>query len=121
MPRPRKWKKVFCLPKRTLYGPLNKFNQDSDTIIMSVEEYETIRIIDLENLTQEECADKMDVARTTVQRLYNDARNKLALSLVNGNCIKIEGGDYILHDENEFVNGHGRGKRHRGGKIFRED
>lgn len=118
MTRPRKCKKVFCLPQSTLYGPLNKLNQDCYTIIMSVEEYETIRLIDLENLTQEECAEKMDVARTTIQRLYNDARNKLAASLVNGNYLKIEGGDYILHDENELLNGHGRGRRHRGGKIF---
>jgi len=117
MPRPRKWKKVFCLPESTLYGPLNKLNQDSDTIIMSVEEYETIRLIDLENSTQEECAEMMDVARTTIQRLYNDARNKIAAALVNGNFLKIEGGDYILYDENELVNGHGRCRRHRGGRI----
>lgn len=116
MPRPRKWKKVVCLPANILYGSLNKLNQNGDTIIMSVEEYETIRLIDMENLTQGECAEKMDVARATVQRLYNDARNKIAASLVNGNNLKIEGGDYMLYDEIDLANGNGRCRRHRGGR-----
>ena len=66
---------------------------------MTVEEYETIRLIDLEGLTQEECAESMNVAQTTVQRIYNDARRKLAHSLVNGAVLKIEGGNYKLCDE----------------------
>ncbi|MBA1336984.1 MAG: hypothetical protein HPY66_3420 [Firmicutes bacterium] len=82
---------------------------------MTVEEYETIRLIDLEGLTQEECADRMDVARTTVQRIYNDARKKLAEALVNGNVLKIEGGNYKLCDEREQVYGCGRRRRHRFG------
>jgi len=68
---------------------------------MTVDEYETIRLIDLEGMTQEECADKMDVARTTIQRIYNDARKKLAKSLVDGNRIQIGGGDYKLCDDSE--------------------
>lgn len=65
---------------------------------MTVDEYEAIRLIDLEGMTQEECSEKMDVARTTVQRIYNDARNKLAMSLVEGKLLQIQGGDYKLCD-----------------------
>ena len=83
---------------------------------MTVEEYETIRLIDLEGLMQEECADRMNVARTTVQRIYNDARKKLAEALVNGNVLKIEGGDYKLCDESKHVYGCGRCRRHRFGE-----
>jgi predicted DNA-binding protein (UPF0251 family) len=68
---------------------------------MTVEEYEAIRLMDLEGLTQEECAQTMNVARTTVQRIYMDARRKLAQSLVQGNILKIEGGDYQLCDAAE--------------------
>lgn len=113
MPRPRKWRKVCCLPENNLFGPLNGQNFDVEIIIMTVEEYEAIRLIDLEGMVQEECADRMKVARTTVQRIYNDARKKLAQSLVNGNILKIEGGDYKLYDENEQRFGCGRCHRQR--------
>lgn len=53
-------------------------------------------------LVEEECAEKMNVARTTVQRIYNDARKKLAECLVNGIVLKKERGDYQLCNE---VNG----------------
>ena len=101
MPRPRKCKKVCCLPENSLFGPLDKMNIDSEIIVMTVDEYETIRLIDLEGLNQEECADRMNAARTTIQRIYYDARKKLAKSLVQGNRIRIEGGDYKLCEEVE--------------------
>ena len=69
-------------------------------VTMTVDEYETIRLIDLEGLTQEECSNQMNVARTTVQSIYNDARKKIAESVVNGKVLKIEGGDYQLCDRN---------------------
>ncbi|SET34100.1 Protein of unknown function DUF134 [Natronincola peptidivorans] len=95
-----------------MFGPLNVSNLDGE-IIMTVEEYEAIRLIDLEGLTQEECAERMSVARTTVQRIYNDARKKLAEALVNGKILKIQGGDYKLCEEGEPMYGCGRCVRHR--------
>lgn len=113
MPRPRKWRKVCCLPASNIYGPLNaEMNQD-DLIVMSVDEYETIRLIDLEGFTQEECADQMNIARTTVQRIYNDARQKLADSVVNEKVLRIEGGDYKLCEGMEKTCGCGGCPRHR--------
>lgn len=101
MPRPRKCRKVCCMPERNSFGPLNITNINAEIILMTVDEYETIRLIDLEEMTQEECAEKMDVARTTIQRIYNDARKKLAKSLVEGKILKIQGGDYKLCDKSE--------------------
>ena len=76
MPRPRKWRRVCCLPENNKFGPLNSPAESMNYVNMSVDEYETIRLIDLEGFTQEECAGQMNIARTTVQGIYFDARKK---------------------------------------------
>ena len=90
MPRPIKWRNVCCLPKNNKFGPLNCSNSEESALTMTVDEYETIRLIDLEGFTQ--------VARTTVQGIYIEARRKLAESLVNGKVLFINGGEYKLCD-----------------------
>ncbi|APM38016.1 DUF134 domain-containing protein [Clostridium kluyveri] len=96
MARPRKWRKVCTLPQINKFGPVDISKDINEPIIMTVEEYETIRLMDLEGLNQEESASVMGVARSTIQRIYDDARKKIAKSLVNGKILKIEGGSYKL-------------------------
>ena len=98
MPRPMKWRKVCCMPENSRYGPLDLAPDESVFINMTVDEYETVRLIDLEGFTQEECAVQMNIARTTVQGIYNEARKKIAESLVNGKVLLIGGGEYKLCD-----------------------
>lgn len=96
MSRPMKWRKVCCLPENKRFGPLDDQCSTMPIITMSVDEYEAVRLIDLEDMTQEECAAKMHVARTTVQGIYTAARKKIADLLVNGKVLQIEGGEYRL-------------------------
>ena len=91
MPRPQKKRYVCREPDIRDFGPENPRGQ----ISLSVDEYESIRLIDLENYTQEECAEQMCVSRTTVQGVYDAARKKIADALVNGKCLQIGGGDYV--------------------------
>lgn len=98
MPRPRKCRKVCCLPDSSRFGPMDSSIDQDWYVTMSIDEYETIRLIDLQGFTQEECAGQMSVARTTIQGIYNDARTKLADALVNSKILRIEGGDYQLCD-----------------------
>ncbi|HBL36553.1 MAG TPA: hypothetical protein DDZ55_07055 [Firmicutes bacterium] len=98
MPRPRKWRKVCGLPENNRFGPLDAKADPANFVNMTVDEYETIRLIDMEGMTQEECARRMNVARTTVQGIYYEARKKVATSLVNGKVLLIEGGEYRLCD-----------------------
>lgn len=96
MPRPRKCRRICVLPQVSRFGPLEGSQPDQEPIILKLDEYETIRLIDFLGMTQEECALQMDVARTTVQAIYNQARQKLAQSLIEGRVLLIEGGDYTL-------------------------
>ncbi|MHB1485427.1 MAG: DUF134 domain-containing protein [Saccharofermentanales bacterium] len=96
MPRPIKCRNVCCLPEYNSFGPFGSENGGDVITKMTVDEYETIRLIDLEGLSQEECSAQMNVARTTVQLIYNNARFKLAESLVKGRMLQIEGGEYKL-------------------------
>lgn len=96
MPRPRKFRKVCRLPDNNQFGPVGRCCPSTPPVILTVDEYETIRLIDLEGMTQQECAEKMHIVRTTVQTMYASARKKLAELLVNGKRMVIEGGDYRL-------------------------
>jgi predicted Fe-Mo cluster-binding NifX family protein len=77
---------------------------------MTVDEYEAVRLIDLEKCSQEECAERMDVARTTVQNIYEKAREKLADAIVNSKRLVIEGGEVYLCPKYNFSCGRGCGR-----------
>ena len=95
MARPRKCRRVCGMPRNSSFAPMGS-QPAAEGIVMAVDEYETIRLIDLAGYTQEECAAQMGIARTTVQGIYNDARQKLADALVNGKPLLIAGGDIDL-------------------------
>lgn len=95
MPRPKKRRSVCQLPKTISFSP-EGLSGSKEVVILTVEEYETIRLIDKEGLSQEQCSERMQVARTTVQQIYADARKKLADVLVEGLPLRIQGGDYRL-------------------------
>lgn len=61
----------------------------SEEIQLTVEEYETLRLMDLEGYTQAECAQTMGIARTTVQSIYASARRKVSRMLVEGRPLVI--------------------------------
>ena len=66
MSRPRKCRRVCELPRTLMFFPEDDKNREQ-AVILTVDEYETIRLIDKEGLSQEQCGQFMQVARTTVQ------------------------------------------------------
>lgn len=118
MPRPKKCRKVCCLPKINEFNPVGGSHH---CIVLTVDEYETIRLIDKEDFSQEECAQYMKVARTTVQMVYNSARKKIAIALVEGYSVRIEGGTYILCDGKEIQCYCGGCQKHRQRKKGEDD
>lgn len=82
-------------------------------VVLTVDEYEAIRLIDRQGFSQEECSSYMQISRATVQLIYNSARGKLAEALVDGRVLRIEGGEYRLCDGSEEFCGCGGCRRHR--------
>lgn len=87
MPPPMEGFKPFGIPIK-----------DTDPVVLLYEEYEAIRLVDYEDLTQEEAAVRMNISRPTFTRLYNKARKCIAKAFVEGNAIFIQGGTYVTDD-----------------------
>lgn len=90
MPRPVRCRRIEQLPLYRSFSP-DDINPD-EQVRMSVDEFEALRLLDDEGLTQEACALRMNVARTTVTAIYESARHKVADALVHGKRLLIVGG-----------------------------
>ncbi|MBM6967449.1 DUF134 domain-containing protein [Pseudoramibacter alactolyticus] len=96
MARPCKKRRIGGTPGCRRFGPGRGGCPAERAVTLSVEEYETLRRIDYEGLSQADCAAVMAAGRTTVQAIYRSARKKLATALVEARPLIIGGGDYIL-------------------------
>ena len=94
MPRPLKKRYVCHMPANQSFFPGEP--REAECVRLAVDEYETVRLLDLEEYTQEECAQQMGVSRTTIQGMYDSARRKIADALVNGKKLEIAGGEYVV-------------------------
>lgn len=71
-------------------------------VVMVLEEYEVIRLVDYEKLTHEQASERMGVSRPTLTRIYEQARLKLATALVEGRSFLIEGGEVRISGSHYF-------------------
>lgn len=94
MARPIKFRKVEFFPEDTYFVPWGKPKCEIQDINLKLEELEAMRLKDIEELTQEECAERMQVSRQTFQNIINSARRKVAIALTDGKAIRISGGNY---------------------------
>ncbi|MDZ4195672.1 MAG: DUF134 domain-containing protein [Candidatus Izemoplasmatales bacterium] len=101
MPRPSKRRTVCQEPNHFLFGPLGMGDPDKQIQNLTVDEFECIRLMDIDKWSQEEVALQMNVARTTIQRMYEEARKKIAMMLVEGHYILVSGGNYQLCDHQD--------------------
>jgi len=97
MVRPTKFRKVEFFPENTYFVPLGKPKCKIDEIVLKVEELEAMRLKDIEELNQEECAEKMQISRQTFQNIIDSARKKTAIALTEGKAISISGGHYTTN------------------------
>ena len=94
--RPPLWRRVNFLPAVTYFKPAGIPLVNLQEVCVSVEEAEAVRLKNLEGLEQEDCAQRMDISRTTFARILTSARQKMADALQNGKAIRIEGGNFQM-------------------------
>ena len=115
MARPVKCRRICRYPCIKEFSPQN--GRDDKQVILSYDEFETIRLIDREGLSQEKCGEYLRVGRTTVQKIYDSARKKIAEALTEGLPLKISGGDVSLcNGFNSFCEGKNCIKKYKASK-----
>ena len=101
MPRKKRNRKIQYPPVIKGMSVFGIRGRRANEVIIHLEEYEAIRLLDYQNLTQEEAAVYMDISRPTLTRIYEEARNKVATAFVEGRGIIFRGGD-ICFDKNWY-------------------
>lgn len=94
MPRPRRCRRVGFNPNVVYFKPQGIRMRELGEVILPFDEFEAVRLKDLEGFDQDEAAKRMGISQPTFHRLVISARRKLADAIVKGKAIKIEGGDY---------------------------
>ena len=96
MPRPHKLRHVSRMPAVTYFKPAGVEARKLEEINLTVDEYEALRLKDVEGFEQQDCASRMKVAQSTLQRILVSAHGKVGRAIVEGKAIRIEGGPYEL-------------------------
>ena len=96
MPRPVKCRRVGFSPRATYFKPSGIPARYLETVSLTIEELEAVRLKDRRGLQQEECAQIMGISRPTFHRVLISARSKIAEALIEGRAIRIEGGDFEM-------------------------
>ena len=96
MVKPRKIKIVNFKPDVTYFKPKAVPLSQLEEIELTIDELETMRLANLEKLSQADAAFKMKIHQSTFQRTLTRAKEKVTDALVNGKAIKIQGGDYTM-------------------------
>ena len=96
MARPVRCRRICCEPEYNSFAPCGAVS--TGQVLLAVDEFEAIRLIDHEKKTHEQCARQMGISRTTVTEMYERARTKIADCIVNGKTLCISGGNYALCD-----------------------
>jgi predicted DNA-binding protein (UPF0251 family) len=90
------------MPKSNYFKPRGIPLFALEEVVLTVDEFEAIRLADLERLYQEQAAEKMKVSRQTFGRIIDSAHKKMAEVLVQGKALKIEGGEFEMAAMRKF-------------------
>lgn len=92
MARPEKNRNVLAPPSFSNFKPVGRRLADSQRVLLTLDEYEALRLADYDGLEHSEAAEKMQISRPTFTRLITKARQKTAEFIVEGKALQIDGG-----------------------------
>ena len=95
MSRPKKCRCINCSPNVSYFKPKGIPLETLEEVLLSLDEFEAIRLADHEGFYHEEAAGRMNVSRATFGRILDNARGKVADAIINGKALKIEVTDDI--------------------------
>lgn len=93
MSRPKHCRKIGFPPLMCGFKPFGLSLPEIGKIVLHYDEYESVRLLDYEGLLQETAAEKMNISRPTLSRIYENARKTIAKAFIEGKMIEIEGGN----------------------------
>lgn len=102
MTRPKYCRKIESEPAARCFRPVGINTLQADEIIITLDEFEALRLADFEGLYQENCAARMNISRQTFGRIIDSARKKTARALIDGMALRIEGGVVSLEENGEM-------------------
>ena len=112
--RAPKERTIQTLPEATHYKPVGVPLKRLQSVRLQLDQLEAMRLVDVEGMNQEQAAQSMGVSKPTVCRMLREGRRAVALALVSGAAISIEGGNFRL--QNDESPRHGRRHGHGGGR-----
>lgn len=92
MARPKRCRRIGSTPGSSYFKPRGIPLSALEEVVLSFDEFEAVRLADLEGLYQDQAAEKMGISRQTFGRIIESAHQKVAEALVRGKALKIEGG-----------------------------
>ena len=93
MPRSKMQRIVHRPPLYTEFKPVGVRRLSLDSIELSIDEYEAIRLADNIGMNHNDAADEMEISRSTFSRLIEKARKKIAEFIIEGKQLQIDGGN----------------------------
>lgn len=102
MPRPFCCRRVSGEPLSEFFKPRGVPLAALEVVTMTVDEFEAVRLADLEGLYQEDAAQHMGISRQTFGRIVESAHRKTAEALVNAKALEIKGGEIEMVNQREF-------------------
>src|SRR3989304_1094505 len=102
MARPKRCRRIGSTPGSSYFKPRGIPLSGLEEVVLSFDEFEAIRLADLEALYQDKAAEKMGISRQTFGRIIESAHQKVAEALVRGKALKIEGGEFEMAAMRKF-------------------